>query len=229
MQSRYYNPEIGRFINADALIATGQGLLGNNMFAYCRNNPVNFIDPYGLFGLGVSVRFSNEVSACLFDGMVGVALVGGAIATGITIGSAFSEAIEETAEKITEWVEAQVTREEQRDNSVYVLKDPNEGNLVKYVGRTNDPARRLYEHQHDPIHPWRQNYTMTVVATGLSRDEAMLFEQTLISAYTLGYLENARREVAVKNVGKYQSYMGAVTELITGLPASGIYELIGGR
>jgi len=40
LQSRYYNPEICRFINADALVSTGQGLLGNNMFAYCRNNPV---------------------------------------------------------------------------------------------------------------------------------------------------------------------------------------------
>ena len=40
LQSRYYDPEIGRFINADALVSTGQGLLGNNMFAYCRNNPV---------------------------------------------------------------------------------------------------------------------------------------------------------------------------------------------
>ena len=31
---------MGRFINADALVATGQGILGNNMFAYCRSNPV---------------------------------------------------------------------------------------------------------------------------------------------------------------------------------------------
>ena len=47
LQSRYYNPEIGRFINADALIATGQGILGNNMFAYCNNNPVIFEDASG--------------------------------------------------------------------------------------------------------------------------------------------------------------------------------------
>ncbi len=39
LQSRYYNPEIGRFINADAFVSTGQGILGNNMFAYCNNNP----------------------------------------------------------------------------------------------------------------------------------------------------------------------------------------------
>ncbi|MBR2421632.1 MAG: RHS repeat-associated core domain-containing protein [Oscillospiraceae bacterium] len=47
LQSRYYNPEIGRFINADAFASTGQGLLGNNMFLYCNSNPVNFQDDMG--------------------------------------------------------------------------------------------------------------------------------------------------------------------------------------
>ena len=47
MQSRYYDPKIGRFINADAYTSTGQGLLGNNMFAYCGNNPLNYSDPSG--------------------------------------------------------------------------------------------------------------------------------------------------------------------------------------
>jgi len=49
LRSRYYDPEIGRFLNADALVSTGQGILGNNMFAYCGNNPVNFYDPSGKF------------------------------------------------------------------------------------------------------------------------------------------------------------------------------------
>lgn len=47
LQSRYYNPKVGRFLNADAFTTTGQGLLGNNMFAYCLNNPVNYMDPTG--------------------------------------------------------------------------------------------------------------------------------------------------------------------------------------
>ena len=47
LQSRYYNPEIGRFINADSFASTGQGLLGNNMFAYCRNNAVCRVDVSG--------------------------------------------------------------------------------------------------------------------------------------------------------------------------------------
>ena len=47
LQSRYYDPNVGRFINADALVSTGQGLLGNNMFAYCHNNPILYVDPSG--------------------------------------------------------------------------------------------------------------------------------------------------------------------------------------
>lgn len=40
---------MGRFINADAFASTGQGLLGNNMFAYCLNNPVSRKDNYGTY------------------------------------------------------------------------------------------------------------------------------------------------------------------------------------
>ena len=47
VSSRYYDPEIGRFINADAFASTGQGIIGNNMFAYCGNNPVVRADPSG--------------------------------------------------------------------------------------------------------------------------------------------------------------------------------------
>ena len=47
LQSRYYDPELGRFINADAYASTGQGVLGNNMFAYCLNNPVVLVDSSG--------------------------------------------------------------------------------------------------------------------------------------------------------------------------------------
>ena len=54
LQSRYYNPEWGRFINADGMIATGQGLIGNNMFAYCGNNPVIYVDPFGTWTIGFS-------------------------------------------------------------------------------------------------------------------------------------------------------------------------------
>ena len=52
LQSRYYNPEWGRFLNADRYVSTGTGMLGYNMFAYCNNNPVMFTDPTGEFIFG---------------------------------------------------------------------------------------------------------------------------------------------------------------------------------
>ncbi len=48
LQSRYYDPTVGRFLNADVYVATGQGIVGNNMFAYCNNNPVMYVDKTGM-------------------------------------------------------------------------------------------------------------------------------------------------------------------------------------
>ena len=56
MQSRYYDPEVGRFINADAFASTGQGLLGHNAFAYCDSNPCNYAD-----GTGTSLSYYNPL------------------------------------------------------------------------------------------------------------------------------------------------------------------------
>lgn len=47
LNTRYYDPELGRFISADGYVSTGQGMSGHNMFAYCGNNPVNRADPDG--------------------------------------------------------------------------------------------------------------------------------------------------------------------------------------
>ena len=47
LQTRYYNPEWGRFLNADGYINANGDILGYNMFAYCGNNPVKHIDPNG--------------------------------------------------------------------------------------------------------------------------------------------------------------------------------------
>ena len=47
LQSRYYDPYVQRFLNADGYVSTGQGISGYNMYAYCGNNPVNCADPSG--------------------------------------------------------------------------------------------------------------------------------------------------------------------------------------
>ena len=58
LESRYYNPKIGRFLNADVFASTGQGFVGNNMFAYCLNNPIINLDESGMWTVGISLSLS---------------------------------------------------------------------------------------------------------------------------------------------------------------------------
>ncbi len=48
LNSRYYDPQVGRFLNVDGIIGANGGIMGYNMFAYCDNNPVMYVDPNGL-------------------------------------------------------------------------------------------------------------------------------------------------------------------------------------
>ena len=51
LQSRYYDPRIGRFINADdnGYLGADGTLLSYNLFTYCKNNPTMGFDPSGHF------------------------------------------------------------------------------------------------------------------------------------------------------------------------------------
>ncbi len=72
LQSRYYDPQIGRFINADdpGLIASlsQSTVMGTNLFVYCDNNPVMYSDPTG------HISPANIIGAII--GVVGGAIIG---------------------------------------------------------------------------------------------------------------------------------------------------------
>ncbi len=53
LQSRYYDPVTCRFVNADGYVSTGDGILSNNMYAYCENNPVKLMDLSGNSPIGI--------------------------------------------------------------------------------------------------------------------------------------------------------------------------------
>ena len=70
LNSRYYDPEIKRFISADSIDiigATPGGLTDKNLYAYCDNNPVMRIDTNGEFWLELGVI----VVCSIFSGIMG--------------------------------------------------------------------------------------------------------------------------------------------------------------
>ena len=50
LTSRYYDPEVGRFITPDSINCLDpKSITGLNLYAYCVNDPVNYIDKFGNF------------------------------------------------------------------------------------------------------------------------------------------------------------------------------------
>ena len=111
LQTRYYDPTIGRFISPDSVdYLDPESINGLNLYIYCLNNPVMYIDPTGYFpllalilglvavtGLGLTiggvasgnnivtaVGLTMTTASALISG--GIALIGGAL-TGATLTS----------------------------------------------------------------------------------------------------------------------------------------------
>ena len=229
LQSRYYNPEWGRFLNADNFPATGQGLLGNNMFAYCGNNPVSRADTSGFFwdtvfdvvSLVVSVVevVQNPTDVGAWVGLVCdvvdvvVPVVTGLGETADAINSA--RKISKTAEELNDarkntkkTLESIKTASEslnKGNNTVYVSYV---GDTLEYVGITNDFTRRQRE--------WEGVREIQEYVTGLDRDSARIIEQTVIDTFGMskngGPLSNKINSIGVRNP-KYQTYLEFIRRL----------------
>ena len=62
LNSRYYNPSWGRFVNADAMIAgVGTSVHGYNLFVYCFNDPIDFIDLIGYWPTSEDLKNFSDV------------------------------------------------------------------------------------------------------------------------------------------------------------------------
>ena len=74
--NRYYNPEVGRFISIDdANYLDFDSFFGTNRYAYCLNNPINYVDPSGHFAISIGLLLA-------IGGIVGAAIGAGASIAG---------------------------------------------------------------------------------------------------------------------------------------------------
>ena len=78
LQSRYYDPETGRFLNADEYHSAKQSTKRDNVYAYCMNNPVMNSDKDGreAVALGSGVYVASAISSLFVPGIGWVLLEG---------------------------------------------------------------------------------------------------------------------------------------------------------
>lgn len=65
LNSRYYKPITGRFLNADGYMGTPGEVLSHNMYTYVKNNPVMYTDPSGYVGIFASIAIGIAVEVGL--------------------------------------------------------------------------------------------------------------------------------------------------------------------
>jgi len=159
LQSRYYDPEMGRFISSDNYPSTGQNLTGHNMFAYCGNNPVTRSDVSGgawetvfdIISLGTSIIevAMNPADVGAWVGLVGdiidvavpfVAGVGETVRA-VNVGRKVADAADDVND--TRKVVSKIHGNSLSSNKInygYQLIDKN-NNILKY-GESKNPLTR---------------------------------------------------------------------------------------
>lgn len=76
LSSRYYSPELCRFISPDSVdYLDPSSINGLNLYAYCNNDPINNVDPSGHFAISIGLLLA-------IGGIVGAAIGAGASVAG---------------------------------------------------------------------------------------------------------------------------------------------------
>ncbi len=180
LQSRYYDPATGRFLNADGYVNANGDIIGFNMYAYCGNNPVNRIDHKGEFSITLGLLFR----------VVAVAVCALAVAVLYPVVKETVEVVYKEVSDAVDKIEKAI--QDENDNHpgeyyVYVLV--NKKKEVEYVGRTKNPKARAEKHKNSDK---TGGLEMVILYGGLTWSEARGLEQVeMIHYHTL----NAARDV----------------------------------
>lgn len=234
LNSRYYNPLTNRFITMDEV-----EYIGTNLFSYCNNNPINYIDTNGNIGeLVLTASIITKLSGA-FAGIItsittslasikaaiasawlpvlAIALVGVAIIGLVYTISAISSIVVDS-EKVKAQVDSIVKKggldpKDTYNNTVYVIVRKST-RKVWYVGRTNNFFSRRSAHFNSGRFP-KSKYNMLPVATGMSYKQARAMEQSLILAYGLKALKNSINSISEKKWGKFTEEFSRATSILS--------------
>lgn len=218
LQSRYYDPAICRFINADAYNDTGNGILGYNMFAYCLNNPTMYADNGGTWpslsqvfaAVAVAAATVAVVAACVATaGAAAPALLtvaGTVINTTAVAGAAAavaSEAAVVAGAAFTAAAVAKKTEQLKSSYTVYFLQD--DAGTIQYVGRVKDSGFKKRMAYHEAT----RGLTVKYAYHGLTYAEARGLEEIgMVECHTINKSNPENNQIhgisgKNKNAGRY--------------------------
>lgn len=89
--ARYYDHELGRFITPDTIVQAPYDPQSLNRYSYCRNNPINLVDPSGYSWKSFWKKFGGAIASVVAGIVVGIATagIGTAFYTSMMSGSTF--------------------------------------------------------------------------------------------------------------------------------------------
>jgi RHS repeat-associated protein len=216
LNSRYYNPTWGRFLNADGVINGNEDLIGYNLFQYTSNRYVGNADYDGKFVLSLTT------AGLIFGGCLlaaGLWYYSKPKTVSIPVPSiSVSKVIEDLLDKTTiKNKEGGKKPDEKRNQTVYVLVDRRGGaDKVEYVGRTTNVSSRETQHRTNIT---RAHLKLEVVHDNLTYAEARGLEEVLIIAYkTLNKLNPTNNQIhGIRwDNPNYEFYIRAAEHLMGG-------------
>ena len=88
LQTRYYDPQAGRFLSPDSVDYIAPDIIGGlNLYAYCNNNPVMYADPDGHFFL------LALIIGAIVGAVVGGTAIGAAVGAGVGLAATGAAAL----------------------------------------------------------------------------------------------------------------------------------------
>ena len=255
LQSRYYNPSVGRFVNADdsTYVAVDGTILSCNIFVYCKNAPSTALDNSGCSTMDIA-QGSYQWAYMLATLIPAVAAAKAGIIASIKSVLAFLwnvfvvvglvllviiliAAICATAAKVLKLVQEAVKKNPYKGTSGYVVyvltrkaKDPSR---IFYVGRTKNFARRMAAHRKN-----KGKFTGYIVVVCKTYAASRAIEQAVLSACIVSKVfaidrgsipngSNRMRGIAKDSVKNFKNNLSDLTSLMTCTSDSDILSLMG--